>query len=256
MTRAPQFRWTSAARSHVGLVRAINEDAYLDQPERGLWAVADGMGGHSVGDFASRMVIDKLSEVSSPVCLANCLADAHKRLQFANQRLRAEAVTRNVQRIGSTVAVLIAWDRHCACLWAGDSRVYLFRSGKLRLLTRDHTQVEQLKARGELTAEEAAHHPAHNVVTRAVGAVDTLHLDEKIVEVDDGDVFLLCSDGLSNEVSEQEMRTALASGSCVQAAEALVDVALMRGGRDNISTVVVRGEDLHGGDKTLFNPAL
>lgn len=256
MTGAPQFRWTSAARSHVGLVRAINEDAYLDQPERGLWAVADGMGGHSVGDFASRMVIDKLSGIAPPICLANLLADAHRRLQFVNHRLRAEAVTRNVQRIGSTVAVLLAWDRHCACLWAGDSRIYLFRSGKLRLLTRDHTQVEQLKARGELTAEEAVHHPAHNVITRAVGALDTLNVDERTIEVDDGDVFLLCSDGLSNDVSEQEMCAALASGSCLQASEAVVDVALKRGGRDNITAVVVRGEDAMGGDKTLFNPAL
>lgn len=250
------IRWTSAARSHVGLVRAINEDACLDQPERGLWAVADGMGGHSVGDFASRMVIDKLSKVPSPTSLASFLANARKRLQFANQRLRAEAVARNVQRIGSTVVVLLAWDRHCACLWAGDSRIYLYRNGRLRLLTRDHSQIEQLKARGEVTSEEASHHPAHNIITRAVGAVDTLNLDEEIVEVDDGDTFLLCSDGLSNDVSEEEMRTALAPGNCRQASEALVDLALERGGRDNISAVVVRGEDSHGGDKTLFNPAL
>lgn len=256
MTSAPQIRWTSAARSHVGLVRAINEDACLDQPERGLWAVADGMGGHSVGDFASRMVIEKLSKVPSPTSLANFLNDARKRLQTVNQRLRAEAVARNVQRIGSTVAVLLAWDRHCACLWAGDSRIYLYRNGRMRLLTRDHSQIEKLKARGEITSEEAIHHPAHNIITRAVGAVDMLNLDEEIVEVDDGDTFLLCSDGLSNDVSEQEMRTALASGNCLQASEALVDLALTRGGRDNISVVVVRGEDIYGGDKTLFNPAL
>jgi len=250
------IRWTSAARSDVGLVRAVNEDACLDQPERGLWAVADGMGGHSVGDFASRMVIDKLSEVQSPSSLTNFLAEVRKRLQTANQRLRAEAVARHVQRIGSTVAVLLAWDRHCACLWAGDSRIYRYRNGRLKLLTRDHSQIEERRARGELTSEEAIRRTAHNIITRAVGAVDTLNLDEEIVEVADGDTFLLCSDGLSNDVSEQEMRTALAPGDCHQASEALVDLALTRGGRDNISAVVVRGEDPFGGDKTLFNPAL
>lgn len=256
MTRAQQFRWTSAARSDVGRVRTINEDACLNEPERGLWAVADGMGGHSVGDFASRMVVDKLAEIPPPSCLANFLTDAHDRLQYANRRLRSEAATRKVQRIGSTVAALLAWDRHCACLWAGDSRIYLHRHGTLKLLTRDHTQVEQLIARGDITPEEAIGHPAHNIVTRAVGAVDKLKLDELIVEVDHGDVFLLCSDGLSNEVSEQEMRRALAYGNCLQASEALVDLALERGGRDNISAVVVRSEDPHGGDKTLFNPEI
>jgi protein phosphatase len=256
VSSAPHFRWTSAARSHVGLIRAINEDAHLNHPERGLWAVADGMGGHSVGDFASRMVINKLNEIQPHSSLANFLVDAHERLQFVNQRLRAEAATRNVQRIGSTVAVLLAWNGHCACLWAGDSRIYLYRNGTLSLLTRDHTQIEQLKARGELTSEEAVGHPARNVITRAVGAVDRLKLDELIVEVDDGDVFLLCSDGLSNEVSDQDIRRVLASGDCLQASEALVALALERGGRDNISAVVVRSEDPCGEDKTLFNPDL
>jgi protein phosphatase len=240
----------------VGLVRAINEDAYLDQPERGLWAVADGMGGHSVGDFASRMVVEKLSTAPSPSSLADFLADTRKRLETVNQRLRAEAVARNVQRIGSTVAVLLAWDRHCACLWAGDSRIYLYRNGRLRLLTRDHSQIEERKARGELISDEAIRHAAHNIITLAVGALDRLNLHQEIVEVDDDDTFLLCSDGLSNAVSEQEMRTAIAPGDCRQASEALVDLALTRGGRDNISAVVVRGENPYGDDKTLFNPAL
>lgn len=256
MTCATQFRWTSASRSHVGLVREINEDACLDQPERGLWAVADGMGGHAVGDFASRMVVETLSNVPSPNSLENFLADARERLQTVNQRLRAEAAIRNVQRIGSTVVVLLACDRYCGYLWAGDSRIYLYRNGRLRLLTRDHSTVEELKSRGHLTAEDAVHHPAQNLITRAVGAVDTLELDEEIVEVHDGDIFLLCSDGLSNEVSEQEISSALTPGSCRQASEALVDMALKRGGRDNISAVVVRAEDLYTSDKTLLNPAL
>lgn len=256
MALATQFRWKSASRSHVGLVREINEDTCLDQPGRGLWAVADGMGGHAAGDVASHMVIETLSKVSPASSLVNFVADARARLQAVNQQLRAEAAIRNVQIIGSTVVVLLACDRYCAYLWAGDSRIYLYRNGRLRQLTRDHSRVEELKSSGQLTPEDAIHHPAHKIITRAVGAVDTLNLDEDIVEVNDGDIFLLCSDGLTNDVSEREIADALIRGNCRRASDALVEMALKRGGRDNISVVVVHSEDLYGSDKTILNPAL
>jgi protein phosphatase len=156
--------------------------------------------------------------------------------------------------IGSTVAVLLASDGHCACLWAGDSRIYLYRNRQLKLLTRDHSQSEELRSRG-LAVPEDIYQRVRHVVTRAVGALDTLDLDQTVVEVNDGDVFLLCSDGLSNAVSEQAIRSALLPGNCQRASEALVDMALERGGHDNISAVVVRAEDLYA-DQTIFNPAL
>lgn len=250
------FRWTSQARSHVGLVREVNEDACLDQPERGVWAVADGMGGHSAGDFASRMVVEALRNVPSPSSLESFVTDTRARLQAVNHQLRAEVKRRGVTLIGSTVAVLLACGRYCGYLWAGDSRIYLYRNGRLRLLTRDHNRLEELKARGLITPEEAADDPALFGITRAVGVLAALDLDERKVEVIDGDVFLLCSDGLSNEVSEQEIAGALLSGNCRQASSTLIDLALERGGRDNVSAVVVRAEDLDSGDRTLFNPAL
>lgn len=250
-----RFRWTSASLSHVGLVREVNEDAYLDQPEPGLWAIADGMGGHTVGDFASRRVIEALSDVRSPVSLQSFVADARVRLHAVNQHLRAEAAIRNVRVIGSTVVVLLACDGYCACLWAGDSRVYLYRNGRLRQLTRDHSQWEELKAHGHLIVDDEIRQYARHAVTRAVGALDTLDLDEAVVEVVDGDIFLLCSDGLTNTVSEREIRNALLPGNCRRASEALVELALQGGGPDNISAVVVRAEDLNG-DRTMLNPAL
>lgn len=256
MTFTSEFRWTSAARSDTGRVRQINEDAYLDRPERGLWAVADGMGGHAVGDLASRLVVESLGGVSSPDGLASLVADARERLLNVNGQLRLEAARRQVQRIGSTVVLLVAGERCCGYLWAGDSRIYLCRHGRLHQLTRDHSHVEELKARGHLTAEEALHHPAQHLITRAVGAMDTLDLDQDTVDLDDGDTFLLCSDGLSNEVTEQEILTELAPGDCQQAAQRLVDLALSRGGRDNISAVVVHAEDLGCADKTQVNPTL
>jgi protein phosphatase len=251
-----QFQWTSASRSHVGLVRKVNEDAYLDRPELGLWAVADGMGGHSVGDFASRRVIETLSEVSSRNRAESFVAATRERLQAVNQELRAEAATRNVETIGSTVVVLLACDRHCRYLWAGDSRIYLSRSGRLKLLTRDHSVLQELKSRGYITSADALARPAQHGITRAVGAADILDLDEEVEEVTDGDIFLLCSDGLSNEVSEEEIGSALLSGNCRHASETLVEMALKRGGRDNISAVVVRVNDVFSSEKTLFNPRL
>lgn len=251
-----QFKWTSASLSHVGLVRAINEDAYLDQPERGLWAIADGMGGHAFGDVASRMVVEALNKVPQPNSLVKFVTDTRDRLQIVNRQLRAKAATHNVQIIGTTVVVLLAWDSYCGYLWAGDSRIYLYRNGILTQLTRDHSRVEELKSLGSRASEDLINPPSRNMITRAVGAAGTLDLDNETMEVNDGDMFLLCSDGLSNEVSEQEMRSALAPGSCRQASDALIDMALKRGGRDNISAVVVRVDDLYSSDKTVLNPAL
>jgi protein phosphatase len=252
VTFTTDFRWTSAARSDTGCVRQINEDAVLDAPERALWAVADGMGGHAVGDVASRMVIESLSGLSAH----SALSDARKRLLDVNARLRAEAANRRVSRIGSTVVLLAARDGACRYLWAGDSRIYLYRQGKIVQLTRDHSHVEELKARGQLTEEEALHHPAQHLITRAVGALDALELDEDSIDLCDGDTFLLCSDGLSNEVSEAEMAGELAEGNCEWAAQHLLELALSRGGRDNISVVVARAVDLLGSDKTQINPGV
>ncbi|WP_206998679.1 PP2C family protein-serine/threonine phosphatase [Trinickia mobilis] len=251
-----QFNWTSASRTDVGLVREINEDACLDLPARGIWAVADGMGGHAAGDVASRMIVDALAAIVVPKRLADFVAAARAELQTVNRKLRDEAAARRVRTIGSTVAALFASGSQCGLLWAGDSRVYLYRRAQLLQLTRDHSQVEELKTQGYLTAEEAVDHPAHHLITRAVGAADWLELDEHRVEIYDGDMFLLCSDGLSNEVDEPGIASALAGGDCQEATEALVEMALREGGRDNITAIVIRADDPYAADKTLVNPAL
>lgn len=248
---ATSFRWTSAVCSHVGLVRKINEDACLALPDKGLWAVADGMGGHSRGDVASSLVIDRLNRLDAAGSLRERVAAASQQLVAANRQLLAEAATRRARIIGSTVVVLLALERQGACLWAGDSRLYLFRDGRLHQLTRDHSQLENFREQGEAAAA-----PARNLITRAVGAVEELDLDEKTFAIKDGDTFLLCSDGLSNELSEREIGDALLAGHCRQAAETLVDRALHRGGHDNVTVVVVRAEDPDSTDRTMLNPAL
>jgi protein phosphatase len=250
------IRWTSSAKSHKGLVREINEDACLEQPDCGLWAVADGMGGHALGEFASRLAIRSLMDLPAPRSLDQYVDEAHERLQSANRRLRDEAAQRDVPIIGTTIVALLASGRECACLWAGDSRIYLYRAGRLRLLTRDHSQIEAARARRRRSSDDTLVRPPANLITRAIGAEDTLEMDRATVEVVDGDVFLLCSDGLSNEVSELAIEQALLPGNCRQASQALLDLALQRGGHDNITAVVVRAEDLDSPDRTAILPVM
>lgn len=252
MSPDSDLRWTSAARTDVGLVRSRNEDAYLDEPQRGLWAVADGMGGHAFGDVASGAVVAALAGMPASGSMDEAIETARLRLDGVNAMLRAQAHERGVPVIGSTVVVLLALGTELACLWAGDSRIYLYRHGRLQQLTRDHSQLEALRARGDDIAASIA---SPNMITRAVGAADTIAFDVANLSARDGDIFLLCSDGLSTPVEEEAIAAALAPGNCVQAAQDLVGLALANGGRDNITVVVVRVDDL-AGDKTVINPAL
>ena len=256
-TESGSIRWSSASRSHPGRVREVNEDACLEQPRCGVWVVADGMGGHSLGEFASRVAVRSLMDLPDAASLEQRLHTARTRLQETNRRLRTEAARRDVPVIGTTIVALLASERRCACLWAGDSRIYLYRAGRLRQLTRDHSQLEAVRSLQLGSSDETLDRPPPNVITRALGGDDTLELDDVIVDVVDGDVFLLCSDGLSNEVSEVAIEEALLPGSCRLAADALVDMALERGGRDNITAVAVRAEDLSSPDRTvLLHPVL
>jgi protein phosphatase len=197
-------------------------------------------------------VVDALAGLPVHATLAELIEFARARLNEANDSLRQEARARHVPVIGSTVAALLAVGDEAACLWAGDSRIYLFRHGRLQQLTRDHSQFEALRARGAEMAQAAA---SPNMITRAVGAADTVAFDVTTLAARDGDIFLLCSDGLSTPVEEAAIAAALAPGDCERAAQDLVAQALANGGRDNVTVVVARADDLSG-DKTIVNPAL
>jgi serine/threonine protein phosphatase PrpC len=240
---AQLLTWESAARSHVGNVRKLNEDALLDRPDLGIWVVADGMGGHQAGDVASRLIVDSLDQLNEgpaeareeAVCTVLC---------SVNQRLRSMAQARGQNAIiGSTVAVLLGGESSVVSLWVGDSRVYLLRDGVLRQLTRDHSQVEELIERGVISRAEAETHPAANVITRAVGAADGVMIDRHEEPALPGDVYLLCSDGLNKAVPEAEITQVLAGGSCADSAQALLHLGLVRGAKDNLSVVVVHAEE-------------
>ncbi|MCA8907053.1 MAG: serine/threonine-protein phosphatase [Rhodospirillaceae bacterium] len=231
----------SAALSDVGTRRRLNEDAYLARPDLGLFAVADGMGGHDAGDQASNAVVSALDSMHGPMGAGQLIAAVRTLLDQVHLDLQAEAERRGSKRgIGSTVVVLMVNGGHYCALWAGDSRIYLARAGELLQLTEDHSYVQELVNQGVLSPQDAEHHPQSNVITRAVGVDTELRLDKVTNRVQPGDVFLLCSDGLTREVTAEEIRMELMSGDPNRAVRNLIDLALDRGASDNVTAVAVR----------------
>lgn len=232
--------YQSASHSHVGMVRQVNEDACLDIQEAGLWAVADGMGGHAAGDFVSNLIIDSLRRVPVEPDLPVYLQALRAVLARVNQAVRDEAARRGVSMMGSTLVLLAARGSQASCIWVGDSRLYRLRDGSLSLLSHDHSYVQDLVDSGALSEEEARSHPMGNIVTRAVGAQDDLELAETQLEVRPGDCFLLCSDGLNKTVEDHELQAVLGSQAPYEMVRSLVHLGLTRGAPDNITAVVVK----------------
>ena len=229
------------SRTDVGLKRKINEDALMTRTERGLWAVADGMGGHDAGEVASGKVAEALSTVPIVYSLDEMTDNAVAALQRVNHELIALARSDGQPRtIGSTVVGLAIMSGEFRCFWAGDSRAYRLRNGRLVQLSRDHSLVHDLVLAGMLTEAEARHHPNANVVTRAIGVHDDVHVDVSSGDVEPGDVFLLASDGLTRVVEDDELTDELASRDLAQAADRLIDLVLQRGAPDNVSLIIVR----------------
>jgi protein phosphatase len=233
---------SSHAQTHRGTVRQINEDAFLELPQQGLWVVADGMGGHAAGDVASQLVIDniqeaienKLPEQVSTDLLIEILQKCNTQLQQMSEKQFSGKV------VGSTVVVLWIKESDYSFLWAGDSRGYLLRNNILQQITKDHSQVNDMVDEGVLKAEEAESHPLANVITRAVGVDDHLDVEVKTGPLLVGDVFLICSDGLNKEVSDSEIERALQSGNIIDAGMALMHASLVRNARDNVTCIIAK----------------
>lgn len=241
MNDSRRLLWTSAAESHIGMVRKINEDAFLTLPERGLWGVADGMGGHEAGDVASRMIIDTLRQIPPSSDWQTQVAKVKESLWTVNRRLRQESTRRYQRRtIGSTVAALLAFEDQCACLWVGDSRIYRLRDGQLRQLTRDHSHVQELIEHGLISPEEAPNHPMSNMITRAVGSDDHLDIDLVTLSLRPDDVYLICTDGLNRMLSDPEIAHILDYPDNEEIVKTLIQLSLIRGANDNVTVVVVR----------------
>ncbi len=238
----------------IGRRRTSNEDAFLLDDELGLYVVADGMGGHAAGEVASREAVDTVMGM---------VRRGYATVQRFEQDGASEETTRAVQRLleaavqaatymvfaiaendpdqkgmGTTVSALLLTESHAVIAQVGDSRIYLLRDGGVYQLTEDHTLVAWQVKQGIISEAEAALSPHKNVITRAVGSRDYVQVDTQTIEIGPGDRFLLCSDGLHGYLQEQEIAPVLELGAKAAVAR-LVDLANSRGGRDNITAVVV-----------------
>jgi protein phosphatase len=241
------YRWWSCCRTNTGRRRHVNEDAYLQMDDVGLWLIADGMGGHARGDVASRFVVEAFDGLRKPQSMDEFSQVVKSRLAKANRRIRDEVSRAGSDQImGTTVVAFLAYKREWQCLWAGDSRAYLLRDGRLTQVSHDHNVAQEMVDRGELRQNQMATHPMASRITRAVGTQDTLRLDEYHSLLRDGDTVLLCSDGLNKEVGEQELVTILESYDCKEASRELVDLTLERGARDNVTVAVIQFEATTG----------
>ncbi|WP_347902745.1 PP2C family serine/threonine-protein phosphatase [Pseudomonas purpurea] len=235
--------WRSAARTDPGKVRARNEDAFLDTPQHGLWVVADGMGGHQGGDIASQLIVASLADLPVEESFDERLKGVRQCLHWLNRRLGQELTVtagRHDSIMGSTVVALLVDGNRAACIWAGDSRCYLWRGQRLYQLSKDHSLMQQLVDEQQMSVEQARAHPSANALTRAVGASEQLTLDVLELEVHPGDAFLLCSDGLYQGLTSDALGNALSLTAPHVALDRLFDGALRGSARDNLTAVVIR----------------
>ena len=236
------MRFECVSRTDVGLQRKINEDSVFVDAERGLWAVADGMGGHEAGEVASAMVTDALRCLPVVQDIDELTDRAVDALRQVNRDLieLARSGGRARATIGTTVVGLAIAGGFFRCFWMGDSRAYRLRDGAIERLTRDHSLVQDLVDAGMLEPEEAETHADANLITRAVGAAEEIEIDIVSGDARPGDQFLLASDGLTRVVRDDELAAELGRSSPAQASDNLIEAVLARGAPDNVSLVIVK----------------
>jgi serine/threonine protein phosphatase PrpC len=234
------FSFETGAATDQGCVRDHNEDSHLERPECGIWVVADGMGGHAAGDFASQTITEELGSVGMPGSAGDLQARFMERLRRAHMRIIEHAEMLGGGTVGATLVGLLAFEDAFACIWSGDSRIYLLRGGLLTQQTQDHTEVRELLASGAITEQQAAEWPRKNVITRAIGVSPEPNCDVVSGQLEAGDSFLLCSDGLTEHLEDHELAEMMRAPSAQAACDAMIAETLARGARDNVTAVVLR----------------
>lgn len=237
----PEFRIEDASATHVGEVRADNEDSYAAITPSRVWLVADGMGGHVNGKFASEAIVNAAIEAVYPESLEEACDSLAAAIHEANAQIFAQSLEVGAQ-MGSTFVALVVRANEFAVLWSGDSRAYVFRDDRLIQLTTDHTQVQAMLDHGLLTPEEALTHPMRHVLARAVGVGEDLQIDAVRDFLEPRDMFLLCSDGLYGQVSDDEIAEALRQDG-VDACDPLIALCLATGAPDNITITIVAAHE-------------
>lgn len=244
------------AATDAGPRRSHNEDAFLDRADLGIWAVADGAGGHDAGEVASGMIIAALAAIPPGLDAADALNEIRARVGSVHQALLSEAAARGPDVvIASTAVIVCVRGTHYACLWAGDSRAYLLSGGTLAQITHDHSLVQELVDSGDISAQTAERHPHANVVTRAVGAdgAEEFALDKLTGQLQPCDRILLCTDGLTKAVPE-DVIAAVLTDEPDDPARRLVATALARHARDNVTAVVIEARDPANALDTIVSP--
>ncbi|MCG8610378.1 MAG: protein phosphatase 2C domain-containing protein [Pseudomonadales bacterium] len=232
--------WRSVAVTNVGKVRQCNEDSVLDKPEGGLWVVADGMGGHEAGDVASQTIVHRLGELSPRAYISDYVDQVEDTLLKINQELIEYSQSNlNGLTVGSTVVCMLARANLGVVLWVGDSRLYRIRGDSLVQLTKDHSEVQRLVDEGVISQEQAEKSAFRNVLTRAMGAHEQVEIDINAFDIRKGDRFIICSDGLYNEVPETDLVSLCSSKKIDKASEKLTDACLKTPARDNFSFIVI-----------------
>ena len=239
-----EARIRGAGLTDIGAKRKRNEDSFLLRPEAGIWAVADGMGGHGGGDVASRMAIEALARAPLAGDAATRLAALEAAVAASNHEMRAYARANGRDIMGTTLVAVLVCGAHFACLWCGDSRAYLLRGGALRQLTRDHSETQALVDRGVLDEDEAKVWPRRSALTRALGATEDSALDFVSDALATGDMLLLCSDGLTAHCADADIAAALAGADPQAACDSLIALTLRRGASDNVTAIALRCEGI------------
>lgn len=235
------IKWNTSSDTNVGMVRSVNEDSIMMNPDVGLWAVADGMGGYEAGDIASKMIVSSLEDIVKEEHLDTIINNIEDKIIDANHRILEYAeIMHDGRIIGSTIVSLLIKGQVGVCMWAGDSRLYLLRNNQMKQLSRDHSHVQELLDQGSITEEEAVDHPDSNVITRAVGTGEEVYVDINVFNVQVGDTFLLCSDGLYNAVDESEIEQQMKRNDADNAVKQMIVSALENGAPDNVSIIMVK----------------
>ncbi|MDQ1913184.1 Stp1/IreP family PP2C-type Ser/Thr phosphatase [Paenibacillus sp. GD4] len=237
-----------AYQSDIGRVRMVNEDRAVVQDELNglsLAIVADGMGGHQAGDIASQMAVEliqfQLQTLHREMSIEERKQLVKSAVEIANEKIFEFASRReNYHGMGTTVVVVLADEQHVVVAHIGDSRAYRVHKGQMEQLTEDHSLVNELVKSGQITREEAFHHPRRNVLTRALGTEPTIEVDVRDIAWEQGDVLLLCSDGLSSLVDQEKLTVHITGeGSLEEKVVRLISEALNAGGDDNVTVVLM-----------------
>lgn len=245
-----EFQWKTAAFTDVGVIRTVNEDSYMTNDHQAHWVVADGMGGHSAGDVASQAVVKALQPIEQKPLFSDFVDDIEDCLVDINNHL-LELAAEDKKVVGTTVAGFALRESHCLYYWVGDSRIYRLRAGQFMQLSIDHTYTEEMVQKGELKPEQVRDHPQKNVITRAVGGDTELFTDFDMDDIQAGDYFLICSDGVEKEASDEEVEAIMSKhgDDLDRCGQEIIDLVVSRGAPDNVTLILVLVQDLPDDEK-------